>query len=73
MPLTKASMSTSIKTEIEGLYGTPDDPSLLQKFCDALAKAIVENIQANALVSTTGTVTSGAGAGGGVTSTGTVS
>lgn len=53
MALSFASMSASIKTEIQALYGVADDPTKLQKFCDALGKAIVENIQANAQVTVT--------------------
>ena len=60
-------MSADIKTELTTIFGAPQNAIELQKFCDAMAKAIVENIQANALV--TGTVTSGMGAGGTVTGT----
>lgn len=72
MSLTQASLSTKIHTEIVAQYGAADDDSKLTKFCDAIAKAVVEEIQANAVVNTTGTVTSGPGTGGSVTSTGTV-
>lgn len=72
MALTQASLSTKIQTEIINLYGVADDSALLKKFADAIAKAVVDEIQANAVVNTTGTVTSGAGAGGTTVSTGTV-
>jgi hypothetical protein len=65
MPMTDSGLSAAIKSAIEGLSGAPSDPAELQKFCDALGQAIVEYLKANALVS--GTVTSGAGAGGSVT------
>jgi len=67
MPLTKAALSTKIQTEIIAVFGAADDASKMKDFADALAKAIVDEIKANALV--TGTVTSGAGAGGTVTGT----
>lgn len=66
MPLTEASMSTQIQAEMTVIFGAPADSTQLQKFCDALAKAIVENIQTNALVTVVG-VTPGVG-----TATGTV-
>jgi hypothetical protein len=72
MALTQASLSSKIQAEIVALYGVADDPSRLQDFADAIAKAVVDEIQANAVVSSTGTVTSGAGAGGAVVTTGTV-
>jgi hypothetical protein len=67
MPITQATLSTKIKSEMQAVYGAPDEPEKLQKFADAIAKAIVDEITSSALV--TGTVTSGAGAGGSVTGT----
>lgn len=60
MPMVVAGLSAAIKAEIEAEFDTPQSEEILQKFSDAVAKAVVEYIQANALV----TVTSGAGAGG---------
>lgn len=54
MPLTQASLSTKIQTEIIALYGAADDSALLKKFADAIAKAVVDEIQANALVTVPG-------------------
>lgn len=72
MPLTQASLSGKIKAEIQALYGPADNDATLTKFCNAVAKAVVDEIQANAVVNTnvTGTVTSGAGEGGEVVGTG---
>jgi len=70
MALTQASLSTKIQTEIIALYGVADDSALLKKFADAIAKAVVDEIQANAVVS--GTVTGG-GSSSGSAITGTVS
>lgn len=68
MPLSAATLSAAIKTEIENIAGIDIiDEAELERFTDALATAIVDHITANALV--TGTVTSGAGAGGAVTGT----
>ena len=50
MALTKVSLSAKIEAEIIALYGTPDDSAQLKNFADALAKAIVDEIQANAQV-----------------------
>jgi hypothetical protein len=73
MALTQSSLSSKIETEIKGKFGNPDDATVLKKFCDAVAKAVVDEIKANAVVSTTGTVISGPGTGGNVSTTGTVS
>ena len=70
MALTQASLSTKIQTEIVALYGIADDSSLLKKFADAIAQAVVDEIQANAVVS--GTVTGGGSSSGSAIS-GTVS
>ena len=48
MALTQASLSTKLQTEIIALYGAADDSSRLKQFCDAVAKAVVDEIQANA-------------------------
>ena len=72
MALSQASLSGKIEAERQALYGAPADGTKLKQFCDAVAKAVVDEIQANAVVNTTvtGTVTSGAGAGGSVTGAG---
>lgn len=69
MALTQASLSTKIQTEIIALYGAADDASRLKDFCDAIAKAVVDEIQANAVVTAVGADPQG----GTVNSTGTVS
>lgn len=61
MPMTPAGLSAAIKTEIEGVL-TIDDEEQLVKVSDAMAKAVVEYIQANALV----TLNNGADSGGDV-------
>lgn len=74
MGLTQASLSTKIQTEIVALYGVANDASKLKDFADAIAKAVVDEIQANAVVTVT-TSTPGAQAGGTTlpgTGTGTV-
>ena len=67
MPITVASLKGKIKDKLDAEFGAPTDPAWQEKFCKAIAEAIVEEIQASALV--TGTVTSGAGSGGAVTGT----
>ena len=61
MALTQATLSTKIQAEIIALYGAADDAARLKQFADALAKAIVDEIQQNAEVSVN--VTSGSSAG----------
>ena len=67
MPMTDAGMSAAIKSAIEALEGSPLSDAELQNFSDALGKAIVEYIKANALV-TVPFITAGTG-----TAMGTVS
>lgn len=52
MAMTNAGLSAKIKTEIEAIYGAADSDQKLQDFCDALGKAIVEYVTANAVVAT---------------------
>ena len=70
MAMSQATLSTKIQTEIIALYGAADDSALLKKFADAIAKAVVDEIQANAEVN--GTVTGG-GSSSGSAIAGTVS
>lgn len=72
MTISESSLSTKIQTEIIVEFGAPQNSAQLTKFCDAVARAVVDEITSNAVVNSTGTVTSGAGAGGGVTTTGVV-
>ena len=53
MALTQASLSTKIQVELIAEFGAAQDSSILKKFSDAIAKAVVDEIQANAVVSTT--------------------
>ncbi len=76
MPLSSSGMKSLIKTKIEAISNYPTtgqspvfiDDRILQAICEG----IVEHITANAVVPSTGIVTTGAGAGGSVTATGTV-
>lgn len=76
MPLSSSGMKTLIKTKIEAIANYPQagqspvfvDDRILQAICEG----IVEHIQANAVVPSTGTVLTGPGAGGSVSTTGTV-
>ena len=63
MALTQASLSSKIQTEIIALYGAPDDSSRLKEFADAIAKAVVDEIQENAEVAGTANVSGGSSAG----------
>ena len=58
MPLTQAALATKIKDNLETEIGNvADDPNQMDKFAQAIAKAVIDEIQANAVVSTTGTAT----------------
>ena len=76
MPMTGSGMAAAIKAKIEAVDDYPTDghhanfirDDVLQAFCEG----VVQYIQQNAEVDSTGTVTSGTGAGGGVTTTGDI-
>lgn len=73
MGITKSSLSGKIKSNIESLYGAANDQTMLTKFCDAVAQAVVDEIHENATVSSTGTVTAGVASGSPVSTNGTIS
>lgn len=58
MALTEASLSGKIKTELEVVFGVAADAAQLQKFADAIAKAVIDEFTSNAVVNVTG-VTAG--------------
>ena len=43
-----AGLSNELKTEIQALYGVADDAATLQKFTDAVARAVINHIKNNA-------------------------
>lgn len=49
MAMSDSGMSAALKSALEGVFDIKDE-AILQKFCDAAGKAIVEYIQANAVV-----------------------
>lgn len=66
MALTQASLATKIKTRLEAEFGkVADDPNQMDKFAQAIAKAVVDEITQNAVVNTTVTGTTGTGPAGG--------
>jgi hypothetical protein len=69
MAMTPAALKTLIKTNLEAAFGAPADPSMEDKFADALSQAIVTFLTTNAVVNATGVDPQG----GTVTSTGTLS
>jgi len=74
MALTQAALATKIKNNLETNFAkVADDPNQMDKFAQAIAKAVVDEIQANAVVNTTVTTVvatpdtlTGTGAGPGV-------
>lgn len=54
MALTQASLSTKIQTELIAQFGAAADASTLTKFANAVAKAVVDEIKANAVVTASG-------------------
>jgi hypothetical protein len=67
MPLSATRLGSEIKSALEAFFGTPEDDTKLSNVCNAIASAIVSEIQSNAQVM--GTVESGQGAGGAITGT----
>jgi hypothetical protein len=73
MAMTGAGLAALRKSKIIAAFGPATNDSQLDAWLLADSEAIVEYIQANADVSSTGTVLTGPGAGGAVSTTGTVS
>lgn len=71
MALTTAGLKSAIKSAQEAAYGAAADATEEDKAAGVLAEAIVTYLLANLVIDVTGTVDSGAGAGGTVTGTGT--
>lgn len=71
MAITSASLAAKLETEIKGVFGNPEDPARLTSFCQAVAKAVVDEIKTNAEVNP-GTLTAPQNAGP-VTGKGTIS
>lgn len=70
MAMSVSSLKTKIQTEIINQFGAPADSSQLQKFCEAIAQAVYDEVTTNAQVIVTVTgVQGGPGSAGG---TGTV-
>lgn len=64
MSMTGPGLAAVIKSEVIAEYGPPDDESKLDNFANALGQAIVEYIQANAVVTVTGVSSGGSSASG---------
>lgn len=76
MSMTGAGLASAVQAAIQALpaeEGSGNIQFIRTDILNAFCTAIVEYIQANAAVASTGTVTSGEGAGGSVTTTGEVS
>jgi len=67
MALTQSSLASRIQSEIQAIYGAPSDAGKLQQFCTALAKAIVDELKANAEVTVLGVTPGGSSAVGKIT------
>lgn len=51
MPMSKPGLSGELRAKIISKYGgDPDDSATLNKFCDAVAEAVIEHIVANATI-----------------------
>ena len=74
--MTPAGLSAAIKAGIIAALGPPADATKLQEFCDGLSgvdgPGAIPYIQANAVVTSAGTVTAGVGIGDPVTTTGSI-
>jgi len=76
MALSASGMKSLIKSKIEAISNypqSPDSPVFAdERILQALCEGIVEHITGNAVVPSTGTVTTGPGSGGAVVASGTV-
>ena len=75
MPMTGAGMKSLVKSKIEALSAESGGGNIVfvrDDILEALCEGIVQYIQANAVVPAAGTVNSGPGSGGAVTTVGTV-
>lgn len=72
MAMTGAGLAAARKAKITSSFGAPTNEAQLDDWLLADSEAIVEYVQANAEVMSTGTVLSGPGAGGDVETTGEV-
>lgn len=72
MAMTGAGLAALRKSKVTAIFGSPTDEAQLDDWLLADSEAIVEYIQNNAEVTSTGLVTSGPGAGGDVQTTGEV-
>lgn len=52
MSLSESSLSGKLQTELQNIMGSAGDNNQLSDFCDAIAKAVVDEITSNAIVST---------------------
>ena len=68
MTLAISGLSDAIKTEIENEFGSAEDQSQIEKYSDAMAKAVINYFKANAVI--TINVVGGSSSG---THTGTIS
>lgn len=57
MSLSDSTLSAAIQTELISQFGAVDDSATLQKYADAIAKAVVDHIKNAAVVNTTVTGT----------------
>ncbi len=65
MTLSIPGLKADIKTELENEFGVADDPNILDKYANAIAKAVINHFEANAIINTTVTGTTGIGPPGG--------
>jgi hypothetical protein len=50
MPMNIPQLSGEIKTAIQEEYGPADDSATLDKFCNAIAKAVINHIKINGTI-----------------------
>ena len=53
MALVQATIETTIKTEMENTFGTPEDAAEMDKFAESLAKIFIEILKNQMVVTTT--------------------
>ena len=63
MAMTMAGLKAKIKADMTSVIGAPEDAAAQDKFAEAIAKAVVEYLQSNAVPVGTVVVASGSSAG----------
>ncbi len=62
MVMSVPSLSLRIEDELKAAFGTPDDAQKLEDYSNAVAKAVIDELIANAVITVTGVTSGGSNA-----------